>query len=371
MRNTLIVASLLALSLYGYSIINVVAALVLLLIICSLYARDFARNPLILVTLFLTYLSMDAIYLIVITPDWSIEKATGAAINNFWQFCIFGMVLVFICNLRKVLNNVELENILLTLIWLHLFFFLVQFALYYFAGYLIDFSQVLFGYESRNMYGSTFRATGLLAEPSTYGGVLCCLLVPYYTYIRKFNLTLATATLTLLLSLSTAAWVLAVFLVLAFFLLSDQYSYSSKIKYVSFTLTLVLFLSMVFSDYIVLQSVKYKDTSPMRLLLVDYVFNEREGNLFIFGPGVLTSEKSLFFDLLQNYRVASTNDSGSLIYIMLKFGLLGLLLYVAIFIYFLFRDKTKAVLFFLLSLTKINPFNPLFIIAFALMKKDR
>lgn len=369
MRNILIVACLLALSLYGYSIINVVIALVLLLIICSIYARELARGPFIFITLVLIYLGVDAIYMVVITPDWSIEKATGSAINNYWQFCVFGMILVFMCNLREVLKDVELEGALQTLIWLHLFFFLAQFVLYYFAGYLIDFSQVLFGHEGRNMYGSTFRATGLLPEPSTYAGVLCCLLVPYYTYIRKFNLTLATAILTFLLSLSTAAWVLAVFFVLAFFLLSEHYSYSSKIKYLSVVFIIISSLSLVFSDYVLLQSVKYEDTSPMRILLVNYVFTEREGSLFFFGPGVLTSEKSLFFDLLQNYRVASTNDSGALVYIMLKFGLLGGLFYVAIFVYFLFKDKNKAALFLLLSITKINPFNPLFIMSFILMKK--
>ncbi len=92
-----------------------------------------------------------------------------------------------------------------------------QSIIYYFFNFIIDYSLLLGGTESRMSYNGLFRPSGLTSEPSITSGIIISLLSLYYIFYKKINMIYIIALIACFLSLSTIGIILAsIFFIIAF-----------------------------------------------------------------------------------------------------------------------------------------------------------
>jgi hypothetical protein len=100
------------------------------------------------------------------------------------QFIVFPFLYYTIITVSHILARVNLKDLVVFLISLHLIFFFIQLLSYFLLDYRIDFVVGLTGEESRNLSGqiltifgkTKFRPSGLFVEPGTYSVYIAPLL---------------------------------------------------------------------------------------------------------------------------------------------------------------------------------------------------
>ncbi|WP_272660884.1 hypothetical protein [Providencia sp. PROV150] len=262
----------------------------------------------------------------------------------FWIFCTFLLY-------KKInsFNEITLIKSLKLAILILSFSVIIQFILYYFFHYKLDYSVLLGGIESRTSYSnSVYRASGLTAEPSIISGVIVALMTLYFFFIKKFDTVFFIGSISCCLTLSTLGIFLAtVFLFIAF--LKRQNTLLILLLIIPFVLFV---LPELLDRYLIFKSGD-DSSNNIKLTIIQNLINNE--HLLYLGYGFTGKSISAptFYEALYDLTFF-----GSLI---ILFGLpLGLLLsftIIAIILNLNFNIKEKTLIF--LCLIKIS--SPTFI----------
>ncbi|MFD2269784.1 hypothetical protein [Vibrio thalassae] len=271
--------------------------------------------------------------------------------------------------LFKVLGEPRLKSLFLQSIQLvlivHVTVFFLQFFVVYLTDYYIDFVHFFSGQNSRYLSYvkvgliGMYRPTGLLVEPSTYFGVVFCLYMALKCSTYKIKRYIEYAVIaSFLLTFSSVAYVVLVIYFVSRF---------NKLGIVTNAIIVLFFsiLSVMYFSEITPHIEKIVNSSQIRIALVDYLIN-RDIDLLLLGPSMFGIEQQLY-DLASGNissathynRVASINDVGTLVFLMVKLGMTGILLYMVML--FLSLKNSKATYFFSVTLIKLSIMNPIFV----------
>lgn len=252
---------------------------------------------------------------------------------------------------------------------IHVSLFYLQFLSIYGLGYYIDMLQPFTGEVSRYTWnvsipilGDTYRPTGFFNEPSTYLGILFPLLALKYAMTNKLNLVDKLVISSFFIGLSFASIAIASsFLVIINFKDKKTLRYSPLIFMVFifiFPFVLDMFLERVSGNY---------DAVGIRTNLINLIFDQNIVEiLFGNGPvGVPTQLEYLYNSelswTLEGF--SSMNANGLIFFILIKFGLIGVVSIISFFIFKL-KDKISLLVMLLILLTKIKLTSIVFILIF-------
>ena len=116
------------------------------------------------------------------------------------------------------------------------------------------------------------------------------------------------------------------------------------------------------------QNIKYENTSGSRFGLVDAIM-DRDPSKVLFASGAFSKDKEIAFLNEKTYAgkisVVTDSDSGVFVLLWLKFGYLGILYFALLLMWSFYNGRTNGILFFIVSLSKIPVFTPIFIIFYS------
>lgn len=275
---------------------------------------------------------------------------------------------------KKIITTIPI------LLYLHISAFYIQFIIYILSNTYLDFVEPFTGEESRYSSFGTFkvigsiRPTGFYIEPSTYfAGILPLVVLLFIHFdVKKYYSLISLSLLSMYLSFSTAAIIIATLLV--FYVISK---YNLSWKFYLFTTIFILgifsYSASSFTNIIDAQSNKFDQSSIKRFELINYII-ERPLINNLMGSGALALDKTIVYSSTfegADNSISSINDAGLLVFLSLRFGIIGIVYFIILAI-IQYRIRSENLIFFILiSLTKLNIFTPLFILYFALsMKKE-
>jgi len=313
-----------------------------------------------------------------------VRFVASASVSAFQNNAIVMVLLVFVWGVLRSISLQEDEQVLISavrlLLVVHLAVFFVQFFTYLFLGLYLDFVQPFTGEISR--YGAFdkglsgiggVRPTGFFAEPSNFSAVVFFLVVILKAVDGvRLDLISVVSLIAMVLAFSTAGVILAVCL-LAVLVLAGNGQKPAKLVFISLLILAAgVFLDQLLSLYLA-QERKYLSSSDIRFSLVDFIL-ARDGLALFFGYGPFGVEPSLYAattDTAGGRIAASMTDSGTAVFLMLNFGLLGLLIYAAI-VWWQHKGLWQTCLFLLATFSKLSIFSPVWIILYLfLLESDR
>ncbi|HBC3465960.1 TPA: hypothetical protein KDY59_000641 [Vibrio parahaemolyticus] len=276
---------------------------------------------------------------------------------EFLSATIFKIVTVFVC-IELVIRNInKIKNIVDITISIHALFFLIQFFLVYTTGYYPDPLSVLFDDPQRfgsgfsiPIIGDIYRPTGFYEEPSTYSSFMLLFISLRFILCNKIDRYIIIGLTTMLLSLSAAAIIYGGLVAL--------YLVFTRGKPIFKTLFLLgtPFLIAIFTFFIFTRLNAVSDASSIRMNLIITVFTQPI-DVILFGNGILGVPDALAEYIINNNLfkagVSSLNDNGLWLFIIIKFGVVGLLLLVLL----VFRSNIKPIskfMFVCLLITKLS-----------------
>lgn len=319
--------------------------------------------------IFLVFLSYN--FILYLVQIFFFKNISVESLKSSYNLLISLLSLSFsIILLIRLLKNDDLKIFFFKavelVIWFHVLFFFIQFIVVYVTGYYIDAVYYFSGQESRYLSYvkvgliGMYRPTGFLVEPSTYFGVVFCLYMGLKSSKYKLSKKIEVLTLiSFILTFSSVAYVvLALYLILRF----------NNLGLVN-NLLIFLFLSVMFAIFhedIAPHFDKIVNSSQIRFALIDYLLN-RDTELFVFGPSMFGIEQRLYdlasgnISSANHYnRVASINDVGSLVFLVVKLGLIGGLIYIWLLVT---SFKCKKVQYFIpVTMIKLSVMNPIFVL---------
>ncbi|MEN0679041.1 hypothetical protein [Plesiomonas shigelloides] len=303
----------------------------------------------------------------ILTYKSNINYPANIAIVNLTSKLILCFAIFIVIN-----NENELYHVLGILIIIHSFIFAVQFFSIYTTKHYIDI--VYFFSDETSRYGGGFsipwigniyRVTGIYVEPSTYSGfVFTYITIRYFlsnTLEKKDQFALSTC----ILSLSIASIIYCSLLLLVLFLKKKEIT-PNRILMTTITFTLLPIAAYFIID-IITSRISYTDGSAIYLRenLFDIVFIKQTLSEILIGNGLLGYPTIIANFLNQGglwqAQLAALNDNGIWLFIIMKFGLIGLLAITFV----LFRNTNNISSFLVLSLvlfTKISIMNYTFIL---------
>ncbi|MGF6769055.1 hypothetical protein P3T18_001525 [Paraburkholderia sp. GAS199] len=302
-------------------------------------------------------------------PHANTSRDLEASANNNFMFLI--LVLLFLAALAALIETRldEVTSIVSGLLVLHSAALLLQTVVLLATNQYIDFIKPITGEASRYLNYQTvnpifaYRPTGLYVEPSTFGAAVGALAVGYILLSRARGRTpsllpIALTVVAMLTTQSAAAVVQTGALVAAVVITHKPQAKA----WAAVALALLAIASPgLISAYLDSFMLKFNADSGMRFALVSYAFDFRRGWDFLFGYGPFSLEYDLY-DLAArgngSAAVASLNDSGLLNFFIVKFGIAGLAIPVAIFAR-MRKDIGTICLFCLLMTTKLSYTTPL------------
>ena len=310
--------------------------------ICSHSTRAelLGHRNLLLATAILTVITGFFFYFLLFPAANGAPDLEKSAFNNY-VFLVLVTLFVLCFHALVVAAPNELSTSLLALI---VFNTVVQFAQ---TAYLIatdryiDFVEPVTGEQSRfHNYENlnpvfAYRPTGLFVEPSTFGAVVAALTIGYVVLSRVRHreahfFPVFLAMIAMLITQSTAAVVQCAMLVFAVLLIKGK---SARVMTIILCAAALLaapsFLHAYFSSF----AMKMDESSAIRMQLLDYVYNVRTGWDWLVGYGPFTLENSLYHLAKPGggAHVASLNDAGLIQYFVVRFGILGLIVPVLMF----------------------------------------
>lgn len=371
-KHSLLFAAFLLLSLLNHGLVPWFLGTALLAFYCVLNIEKIHNKDLLVFLLFfITFLALSFKFLTFDSEFVPIEYV-GSFTSNFVMYFMY--ILIFCLALGMVRSEGLSQRLLRVLQWLlalHVSVFIFQFVVLITTGNFIDFVQPITGEESRyssfdqtlNQLGF-YRCTGLFVEPSTYSSLITLILVLRAIAGPPTKLDFL-ACFTMLISFSSAGIVIAALFFIYYF------RKKALVASVVTSLSLVIFLftvdANITSQITGAQLSKLSGSSGSRLDLVDYAV-KREGVPFFFGYGPYAVEEELMIKSSPDYgryRLASMNDAGFLVFLSLRFGLLGVIVFLLLCALSLIR-AIGLFRFAILSLTKLAIFHPFFLIALAI-----
>jgi hypothetical protein len=336
---------------------------IILLCVCCLIAKS-TRNELCserTLTSFVAIVSIiSSFYLyFLIAPNPAGAPALEKSANNNYLFMI--LVAIFVLCLRSLIIT-RLNDVTAAFRALVIFnnvILLVQTVTLIFADRYIDLVQPVTGEASRYLnYGSinpifAYRPTGLYGEPSTFSAAVGVMAIGYVLLCRAQGLQpskclIALTIISMFVTQSTAAVIQSGILIAAVLLM---WKGSVKVWVLALIALPVIISPGITTAYIDSFFMKLDATSGIRLALLDYIYNLRQGWDFWIGFGPFSVENKLYH-MAQgdpNMQVASLNDSGLLHFFVIQFGILGLVFPAWIFVRM--RKDLTSVLFFAVIMT--------------------
>ncbi|MFA0560650.1 hypothetical protein AB4542_11300 [Vibrio breoganii] len=216
---------------------------------------------------------------------------------------------------------------------------------------------------------SVFRVTGFYEEPSTLGAAILALLSIYSKSRNwKIDKLFILSIIACFLTLSTAIWIIA-----AIFAVSIVLFNTRPKNLLVYALFLCAFFAILFtSSYYAIQVEKFNSRVEMRTGLIDQI-ERRDADLAFWGPGPYGVEPEVHNEVFasNSSKLASINDAGSLMFMIVHFGYFALI--IMSLILFFIKDTKSRLIFLILSMTKISIFHPiyLFVLAIYTVKLDR
>lgn len=278
--------------------------------------------------------------------------------NMIWLAALVAIATVFMHSSRQ-----RLQTAIRIALATHIAGFISQIVWYYSTGQVLDLSGLLGGQSARTTYLHFFRPSGFNTEPSLFAGVVIVLLTCDALVARKVSVSLTIAVAALcLVSFSTAAWLFAACLLLAVLPIATQNKTSLLVSSSAVIVALVLVLQ---SHYAAVQIDKFWGTVGLRIAAISSNF-DRPALQNLVGP--LVNGPSLEYlskiGKLGGDRVsASASGLGTPFYLALRYGAIGVLAYIAFFIYAYRRlSLSVGLLLGIATVTKIVPSIALFVI---------
>lgn len=261
-------------------------------------------------------------------------------------------------------NRTDLLSVLNATLLIHVVLFYFQLLLVYVTGIYFDPMDILLGQAQRYnsnfslpIVGSIYRPTGFYEEPSTYSAFIVCFLACKLLLGERPDKLVGLAVISIILSFSVAsiAYGVAILLYLMFFY------YRSSFKYLLYLALPIIFFCLLVVVESRINSIG--SATDIRYGLLLSIFNQNYTEI-LFGNGILgvptTLSEYLVSGTLWRAGVASLNDNGLWLFIILKFGVIGL-----VFLFSLMYRKVNTRLdkFFLMIVfvTKISLLNFTFV----------
>jgi len=263
-------------------------------------------------------------------------------------------------------NKVNYALILRKVALFHIFYLLIQFALYYGIGLKFDLLG-MFGIEQRTSMdysGSTvFRPAGLFWEPSNFAAYTLALYLPYLVKNINFRKKDFLLPVSIILTLSSAAFLVGSLLLVTMLLKSGLI----KRPKILFT-ALIIGLPLVYFGYSS-QKDRFSDgvsdnaNTILRTNLVEYAWESRLNNpvLLIGGTGLYSYDLYIYKEEQYAYgrNIASIQDATLFVFTYLLTGVIGLFLLVLLILNVKGFSNKLFVLTFML--TKISFLFPIFL----------
>lgn len=357
------------------------AGAAILFIYQQVFYVEIRRRALVEAFVLLTLLVVFALKFVIIDTPNVAPASVAAFSNNFIVYCLLIVIWLLLRSILLGESAWVLRTAIVVLLFMHLFFFYTQFLIYAVTGYYVDFVFPFTGEETRylgfdrslGLIGGV-RPTGFYVEPSNFAAVIFFLIAILKTMdgLRIDALTVL-ALASMFFAFSTAGMILGGALLVILLLGGKEYL-SARLVFASIVLVLaIVFFDPLFSLY-VSQEKKYLSSSEIRFSLLDYVF-ARDGYAYFMGYGPFGVESSLLSaasDTVGGRIAASLTDSGTLVFLMINFGLLGVVLYGGILARQHHRVRQTAFLL-VASLSKLSVFLPIWLLLylFLLNAKDR
>jgi hypothetical protein len=212
--------------------------------------------------------------------------------------------------------------------------------------------------------GSLYRCSGLFNEPSLYAAFILCLVFLLFHFQNKIGKIGFFAILSIFLTFALAGMLSGALLCFAVF-----YKKYNQFSIRTIILT-SMFVSLIPLFYLASERVDRTNFSPIaiRINLINEVFNQEPLEIILGnGPMGVPTKLARFTsgDVMVDNELASFPDAGAWLFIIMKFGLLSLVVY----IFFTFKMLTSwnhGLVFFSILLTKMN-FLYLFFVVFSLL----
>ncbi len=306
------------------------------------------------------------------------QVSRDALFNNV----IMSFILLFYSVSISMLIYNESNRLVTALSWVivvNILFFIVQFFTVYLSGNYIDAVYMFTGEESRYqnyfLQGAAasiveYRVTGLYVEPSTYVAVLCVLSTAHRLLTSKTNLYIMVI-ITSLMTFSTISFVVA--FVMSISLLKRKVIWRFILMLIVLLIPIVTVFNSFFISAIDDFILKVSLTSGERLDLVRMIYYLDE-KLNLIGYGLFSIPDKIHMLAstgVGEYRVASINDAGLINFIGMKFGIIGVVLVLALM--FINLSYQRFMMAFSIMITKVSFMFPVFIVVLVpfLLNKNR
>lgn len=355
-------------SLYGYDLkiyIYIFSLLLLFFFLRKEISEPNLFKLIIIAVAVSTFLSYTLFFVEFISDYVSIESIDAVASNI--TLCIYIIIYISLIYLYLDKNHIyDLERPCGYALLLHNIIFFVGFFSLVIGDFSIDFYHLFNSDESRYLnyisdsIFTKYRATGLFIEPSTYCSIMTCLLCIYMASTnikrKKINIVIITI-LSMLISFSSAAYILSLFVLLS--LLSAHENKKAMLFFMVVFVVLSFPILYLVSSEVLL---KFSSSSESRSLLLQYLYFYRDSWALYFGYGPLGVEQFLYTSSIDGTRIfSSLNDAGLVNYFVVHFGLFGLIIPI-VCIYKVIRRMDLVFLMLALFLTKLTYTFPLVII---------
>lgn len=284
--------------------------------------------------------------------------------SNFYFKVIdrFSLILLFFL-IPFLFSNNKYLKIFKNVVFFHMLFLIIQFFSYYIFNYNLDFTKY-FGVDQRTLLGiqgeSFYRPSGLFVEPSNYAAVISALYFPYVYLKKKFTFVDFLPVFSIVLTLSTAAFIVGILYVIGMFLKNEVYK---KIKGIFFIIfSSFIFLYILSFHYVRLMS-DGGGTNNIRMDLITYVLNSRMDDflLFAFGSGIYSYDYQIYLREISGFGrdISSIQDVTLFLYNFITLGIFGLIF----LIFLILKVEGKSNKFFILAIfiSKITYLYPVFL----------
>lgn len=273
------------------------------------------------------------------------------------------LILLFIA-ICIVFNNDENLKILYWIIKIHVLYLLAQFIILKLFNYEFSILKV-FNIEQRSTMTfngvDIFRPSGLYIEPSNYAAYILCLFFPFLIKKNKYSFFDFLVPISILLTLSSAAFVIGFLLIIVMLLKSNIIKNK---KYISILIVatplLLFFLSKQAERFN--GGISENENTVLRLNLINSITDSRLENTYLalLGNGIYSYDYNIY--KLENTHhgryIASIQDATFILFSFIIFGVFGILFIIFSLLYTKgFYNKLFVLIFFL---SKMSFFFPVF-----------
>lgn len=312
---------------------------------------------------FLLFLFLFYTFLSIINPEFYLQIPFDREFFVFKIFDRLSLVFLFLLLPFIFIFNHKYLNCFRDVAYIHVFFFLMQFILFYVFSIKIDLTS-LFGVDQRTNFNvgnfDYFRASGLYVEPSNYAAYIAIMFFPYLYLKEKLSKWDYIPVFTMFLTLSTVGFLIAIFYSIGFLIKNDFFR---KIKgiFIFFIFLVLVFIFLSFHIYRLNE--ESGTSSNLRSDLLTYVVESRSDDvvLILFGTGIYSYDNYIYQRETSSLGrdIASIQDFTMFLYNFITLGLVGVLFLICL----LYKTKGLGNKFFVIAIlaSKITYLYPIFI----------